>query len=56
MLLPVCGQINLHHALVDDGVPSCLTDHQISPLHDHNGDEESCVACVFQDLTLRIGL
>ena len=48
--------VYLRHALVDDGIPSGLTDHQISPLHDNNGDEESCVACVLQNLTLGIGL
>ena len=44
------------HALLEERQSSCLTDDQISPLHNHNRDEESCVAGVLQLLTLGVGL
>ena len=46
----------LRHALVDDGVASSLTDHEIGPLHNDNGHEEGGVTGVLQHLALGIGL
>jgi len=43
------------HALLEERQSSGLTDDQISPLHNHNGDEESCMAGVLQLLTLGVG-
>lgn len=48
--------VYLHHALVDDGVLSCLTDDQISPLYDYDRYEESGVTSVLQSLSLVEGL
>ena len=47
---------HLQHPLVDDGVSASLTDAQISPLDDDNGDKEGGVASVLKHLTLGIGL
>ena len=38
------------HTLLEDGVLPCLTDDQVSPLDNDNGDKEGCVASVLQDL------
>ena len=31
------------HSLLEDRVFPCLADDEVSPLHNHNGGEESCV-------------
>ena len=41
---------------MDDRVPPSFTDHQICPLYNNNGHEESGVASVLQHLTLGISL
>ena len=46
----------LRHALVDDGVASSLTDHEIGPLHNDNGHKEGGVTSELQHLPLGIGL
>lgn len=43
------------HALLEERQSPGLTDDQIGPLHNHNGDKESCVAGVLQLLTLSVG-
>lgn len=49
-------QVYLHHALVNQGVLSGLTDDQISPLHNDNCYKERCVASVLKGLSLEVGL
>ena len=43
------------HSLLEDRVSSGLTDDEISPLDDHDGDEESGMTSVLQDLPVGIG-
>jgi len=43
------------HALLEDRVLPCLADDEISPLHNHDGDEEGGVASVLKNLTVSIG-
>ena len=45
----------IHHALLEDRVLSGLTNDEISPLYNYNGDEESCMACVLQYLSISVG-
>ena len=57
----VCQRVNdepvdLRHALLKEGISTCLTDDQISPLNDDNGDEESRVTRVFECFTLLVRL
>jgi hypothetical protein len=33
---------------MDNGIPPCFADNQISPLYNHDGHKESCVASVLQ--------
>merc|ERR1740137_432410 len=42
------------HSLVNNGVTASLTDDEISPLHNHNRDEEGGMACVFKDFTVMV--
>lgn len=44
------------HALVDDRVTARLANDQISPLHHHDGDEESGVAGELESLAVAVGL
>lgn len=46
----------LRHLLCEDGVFSSFADYQISPLHDHNTDEERRMTRVFKDLPLMVTL
>jgi len=39
-----------------DGVLARLTDHQVSPLHDHDRHEERRVTRILQNLPLRVCL
>ena len=43
------------HALLEDRKTSGLTDDQISPLDDNNGDKEGSVASVLQALPVMVG-
>lgn len=49
-------KLNVLHALLEQRQTSCFTDEQISPLHDHNADEESRVAGKLQFFSLFITL
>jgi len=42
------------HALLEERKASCLTDEEISPLHDDDGGEESGVAGELDDFTLTV--
>ena len=57
----VCQQVNeqpadLRHALLEEGISTCLADDQISPLDNDNGDEESRVTRVFECFALLVRL
>lgn len=43
------------HALLEQGVLSCLANDQVSPLYNNNGGKECCVTCKFQDLSFSVG-
>ena len=43
------------HTLLEHGVLPGLTDDEIGPLHDNDGDEEGCVTSVLEDLPVGIG-
>jgi len=47
---------DLLHSLVNDGVASCLTDDEVSPLNNDNRHEERRVTSVLQSLALRVRL
>jgi len=53
---PLCRAVYSRHALVDDGVLTSFTDHQISPLYNHNWHEERRVTRVLQHLPLSVCL
>ena len=44
------------HALLEDRVLPSLANDEISPLYNDNGNEESCVARVLNDLALVVSL
>ncbi|PSN29410.1 hypothetical protein C0J52_26993 [Blattella germanica] len=44
--------LSLPHPLVNNGISSCFANDQISPLHNHNGGEESRMAGVLQLLSV----
>ena len=46
----------LQHALVEDRVTTGLADHEIGPLHDDDGREESGVTGELQHLALGVSL
>lgn len=52
-LLRVCY---LLHSLLEDRIPSGLTDNQVCPLYHHNADKECCVASEFYNFPLLISL
>ena len=43
------------HSLLEYGVHSCLTNDEISPLYNDNGDKESRVTSVLKDLSVFVG-
>lgn len=49
-------ECHLLHALLEEGQTPCLTDDQIGPLHNDDGNEETGVASVFKPLALGISL
>jgi len=46
----------VHHALVNDGVTSCLTDDEVCPLNNDNRHEERRVTRVLECLALSVRL
>lgn len=50
------GSRGLLHALMKERVPPGLADDQISPLDNHNADEEAGVAGELDDFPLLVGL
>lgn len=46
----------LLHPLLEDRIPSGLTNDQVRPLHNHNADKEGCMASELHYFPLFIGL
>jgi len=52
----VDDELDVHHALVNDGVATSLTDDEVSPLDDHDRHKERRVTRELQRLALRVRL
>lgn len=46
----------LPHSLLEQGIATSLTNDQIGPLYDDNGNKEGSVTCILKSLTLLISL
>jgi len=49
------GHVMVLHSLLEEGELPGFTDDQVSPLHNDDGHEESCVTSVLQLLPLGVG-